>query len=196
MTIKKTFCLLLLIVGTTSAASGQVFAAKTNMLVDATATVNAGVEFALAPRWTFDLSGNYNAWSVSEGQKWKHWLAQPELRYWFCDRYSRHFLGIHALGGQFNVGGIRALDGVRIFGTDFSNLANYRYEGWGVGGGLAYGYAFILGRHWNLELEAGVGYLLLEYDQFQCRDCGRKVGDGRRHYVGPTKAAINLVYVF
>ena len=195
MNIKKTLCLLLFAAGFLPAAKGQSFAVKTNLLYDATATANAGIELALAPRWTFDLSGNYNAWPI-DGQKWKHWMAQPELRYWFCDRYSRHFLGVHALGGRFNVGNIAALKDVRFLGIDFSNLADYRYQGWGAGAGIAYGYAFILGRHWNLELELGAGYVYLEYDKYRCEDCARHAGSGHNHYVGPTKAAINLVYVF
>lgn len=193
MNIKKVLCLLIFALSTCVVAKGQDVAVKTNVLYDATATVNAGLEFGLAPRWTLDLSGNYNGWQVN-GHKWKHWLAQPEARYWFCDRFSRHFLGFHALGGQFNVGQIK--NNVKILGTDFSPLTDHRYQGWAVGAGVAYGYAFILGRHWNLELEVGFGYAYLQYDKFECAECGRKVGDGNRHYVGPTKAAVNLVYVF
>ncbi|MBQ8501028.1 MAG: DUF3575 domain-containing protein, partial [Bacteroides sp.] len=57
-------------------AKGQDIALKTNLLYDATATINAGVEFRLAPRWSFDLSGNYNAWTLND-HRWKHWLLQP-----------------------------------------------------------------------------------------------------------------------
>lgn len=193
MNVKKVLCLLILALSTSVVAKGQDVAVKTNVLYDATATVNVGLEFGLAPRWTLDLSGNYNGWPVN-GHKWKHWMAQPEFRYWFCDRFARHFLGFHALGGEFNVGLIK--NNVKFLGTDFSPLTDHRYQGWAVGGGVAYGYAFILGRHWNLELELGVGYAYLKYDKFECAECGRKVGENDRHYVGPTKAAINLVYVF
>lgn len=41
-------------------AKGQNVALKTNVLYDATATVNAGVEFSFAPKWTMDISANYN----------------------------------------------------------------------------------------------------------------------------------------
>ena len=47
-------------------AKGQDVAIKTNLLYDATRTVNAGIEVGLAPRWTIDLSGNYNAWWANE----------------------------------------------------------------------------------------------------------------------------------
>lgn len=170
-------------------------AIKTNVLYDLTATVNAGVEIGLAPRWTLDVSGNFNAWDIKEGKKWKHYLVQPEARYWFCDRFMGHFLGLHAHGGQFNFGGIK--NSIDFLGSNFSNLSDRRYQGWFVGAGVAYGYAFVLGRHWNLELELGVGYAYTKYDAFECSGCGRKVETNvPHHYVGPTKLALNLVYLF
>ena len=191
----KIYLLLLVLPFFAIGAKAQDVAVKTNLLYDATATVNAGVEFGLAPKWTLDLSGTFNAWEISEGKKWKHWMAQPEARYWFCDRFSRHFLGIHAHGGQYNIGGVNA--DFSIFGTDFSKLKDSRYQGWFVGGGIAYGYALILGKHWNMEFEIGIGYSYTRYDLFECAGCGKKVGsDLEHHYYGPTKGAINLVYVF
>ena len=191
--MKKFLLLLLFAVGSSVTAKSQNVAIKTNLLYDATATVNLGVEVGLAPRWSLDLSGNYNQWSINQ-RKWKHWLAQPEARYWFCDALAKHFLGFHALGGEFNVGNIP--NNVKLLGKDLSRLGDTRYQGWAVGAGVAYGYAFVLGRHWNLELELGVGYAYLNYDRYSCQGCKRKVGSGDRHYVGPTKAAVNLVYVF
>lgn len=85
-----------------------VFAIKTNALYWATATPNLGVEFALSEKWTMDISGNYNPWKWSGNKKFKHWLVQPELRYWLCDRFSGHFFGVHAFYAQFNMCGIEA----------------------------------------------------------------------------------------
>lgn len=188
-------CLILvMLIGWLSPVRAQSFAVKTNLIYDATATVNVGMEVGLAPRWTFDLSGNLNTWSKNEYTKWKHWMVQPEARYWFCDRFSRHFIGAHLLTGAFNFGNID--NNISFLGTDFSVLSDYRYQGYAYGGGLAYGFAFVLSKHLNLELEVGAGYVYLDYEKFECADCGRKVGEGNHHYVGPTKAAINLVYLF
>ncbi len=176
-------------------ARGQNVAIKTNLLYDALMNVNIGLEVGLAPKWTLDVSGNLNCWKLSHDRRWKHWLAQPEARYWFCDRFAGHFIGVHALGGQYNVGGVK--NGISFLGSDFSKLSDYRYQGWFVGAGIAYGYAWILGRHWNLEAEIGVGYVYTRYDKFNCAGCGRKLlTDRPHHYFGPTKAAINLVYTF
>lgn len=175
---------------------GQSLALKTNLLYDIAAyTANAGVEVGLSPRWTVDVSGNYNAWTLSHDRKWKHWLVQPEARYWFCDRFAGHFVGFHALGGKYNIGHIK--NGISFLGTDFSRLSDERFQGWFAGAGIAYGYAWIFGEHWNFEAEIGIGYVYTRYDSYPCATCGTKIDVGKSHnYVGPTKAALNLVYAF
>lgn len=168
---------------------------KTNLVADGLLSPNLGVEVGLAPKWTLDLTGEFNGWTLSHNRRWKHWLVMPEARYWLCDRFSGHFFGVEAHGGQYNIGGF---DGKwNLFGTDARKLKDTRYQGWFVGGGVTYGYAWILGKHWNLEAEIGIGYSYTRYDRFRCAGCGKKIEtDKPHHYVGPTKAAINLVYLF
>ncbi len=178
-----------------STAEAQDINVKTNVLADAFLNVNAGVEIGLAPRWTLDVAGYYNGWTLSHDRKWKHWMVQPEARYWFCDRFVGHFVGLHALGGQYNIGGLK--NSFSFLGTDFSKLSDRRYQGWMAGAGLAYGYSWMLGKRWNLEAEIGVGYVYTRYDSYPCAKCGTKIEkDKAGHYIGPTKAAINLVYSF
>lgn len=175
-------------------AHAQDVALKTNILYDATATVNLGAEVKVAPKWSLDLSGNLNAWSFNGGRRWKHWMVQPEARFWLCDAMAGHFFALHALGGQMNVG---HLPFARDFlGMKFSHLKDNRYQGWYAGAGIGYGYSWILGKHWNLEAELGLGWLYSHYDIYECEGCGRKTGKGQHSTFGPTKAALNLVYVF
>lgn len=170
-------------------------AIKSNILYDLTATISAGIEVGLAPRWSLDVSGNFNAWTMKNDRRWKHYLVQPEVRYWLCDRFMGHFLALHLHGGQYNFGGIK--NSINFLGTNLSNLTTHRYQGWFAGAGIGYGYAFVLGRHWNLELEAGIGYAYTVFDEFECAGCGRKVNtDLNHHYFGPTKLAVNFVYLF
>lgn len=197
---KKLILLLLLLSGVTVGAGAQTFGVKTNVLSDALLNANVGVEVGLSPRWTLDVSGQYNAWPV-EGHKWKHWLVQPELRRWFCDRFAGHFVGAHVFGTQFNVGNLSAMQyfpGVFLPASDGALLKDHRVQGYAAGAGLAYGYAWVLGRHWNLEAEIGAGYAYAwNLDVFECTGCGGATAENRhRNYVGLTKAAINLVYVF
>ena len=195
--LKRICCLLLLFLSISfvQESKAQKVAVKTNVVYDLAANINGGLEFALAKEWTLDVTGDVNAWDMSHGRKWKHWLVQPELRYWLCDRFSGHFFGLHLHGGQYNVGGLK--NSIDFLGTDFSRLGDRRFQGWFAGAGLAYGYAWILNRNWNLEAEIGFGYSFTKYDSYECVGCGRKVEEDKdHHYVGPTKAAINLVYLF
>lgn len=182
-------------VGMFQAVRAQDVALKTNLLSDGFLNPNLGLEIGLAPKWTLDVSGQFNAWTLSHERRWKHWAVQPEARYWFCDRFSGHFFGAEGHGGQYNIGGF---DGkLNFLGTDARKLKDSRYQGWFIGAGVTYGYAWILGLHWNLEAEIGVGYSYTRYDRFRCAGCGKKTVSGKSHnYVGPTKAAVNLVYLF
>jgi hypothetical protein len=185
---------LILVLSSTFATHAQKVALKTNLLYDATTTFNLGMEFGLSPKWTLDVSANYNPWTFDNNQKWKHWMVQPEARYWLCEKFNGHFFGFHFLGGQYNAGNIDT--SLKFLGNDFSGLKDNRYEGWFAGAGISYGYSWILGKHWNFEAEIGIGYAYTRYDRYDCAKCGDKNGKGFHNYVGPTKAALSLVYVF
>lgn len=174
--------------------NAQTVGIKTNLLTDIAASPNLGVEVKVAPKWTLEVVGEINDWDINR-HKWKHWFAQPEARYWFCDSFAGHFLGLHAIGGQYNFGNIR--NGINFLGSDFSKLSDYRFQGWAAGTGVAYGYAWVLGRHWNLEAEIGIGWIYTRFDQYSCYDCGKKVADNQPHnYFGPTKLSVAFEYIF
>lgn len=189
----KLIIALLLLAGAASSSFAQKAALKTNLVSDALLSPNLAVEVGLAPKWTLNVAGQFNLWSV-DGHKWRHWLAQPEARYWFCRRFQGHFLGLHAIGGEFNAGNVDFP--VKFFGSDFHKLKDRRYEGWGIGAGIGYGYDWILSRHWNLEAEIGIGWIHARFDEYPCAVCGTKLGSGHHNYFGPTKVAVNLEYVF
>lgn len=174
-------------------AKAQTVGIKSNLLYDAVASPNLGIEIGLAQKWSLDISGNVNFWTIHT-HKWKHWLVQPEARYWFCDRFSGHFLALHAVGGKYNFGHMGP--GFMFLGSNFKNLADHRYQGWGAGGGIAYGYAWVLAKHWNLEAEIGIGAIYTKYDEFDCEACSSKTGQGHHVYYGPTKLALNIEYIF
>ena len=191
--MKRIYCISLIVMSALT-ASAQI-GIKTNLAYDATATVNIGAEVAVAPRWSVDVSGNINFWSFSDGKRWKHWLLQPEGRYWFCDAMGGHFLAFHALGGQYNIGKVDL--NLNFLGTDFRKLKDSRYQGWYAGAGVGYGYAWRLHRHWNVEAEIAIGWIYTQFDKYPCAVCGTKLASNRPHnYFGPTKAALNLVYIF
>ena len=170
---------------------GQKVALKTNLIADATTTINLAAEIGLKPKSTLDLYINYNPWTLGSNKLFKHVLVQPEYRFWFCESFTGSFIGVHAHAGIFNVGGVKIPFGV------WNKLQDYRYEGQFVGAGISYGYQWVISNHWNLEANIGVGYAYINYDKYKCKTCGKlQEKDKDKHYVGPTKAAISLVYLF
>jgi hypothetical protein len=162
---------------------------KTNLLWDATMTANLGAEFRLSKRHTLDVPFNYNAWPAGGDARWKHLLVQPEFRWWSCESFYGHFLGLHGIWGHYNIGGVDLPFGL------IPNLKNYRYQGELYGAGLSYGYQWTLSPRWSLEGTIGAGYVWLNYDKFKCGACGEKLGEEKQHYIGPTKAALSLIYI-
>ena len=178
-----------------TAVQTQNTAVKTNVLYLAAGTMNAGVERTVSSNESIELDGYLNLFTFSDNMKWKNWMVQPEYRHWFCNTLMGSFIGAHLIGGQYNIGGVSLP--FSFLGTDYKKLKDSRYEGWMAGAGVAYGYAWPLSEHWNLEAEFGFGYVYTRYNSFQCERCGEKLEENKdHHYVGPTKAALNLVYIF
>lgn len=179
-------------------ALAQKTAVKSNLLYDATTTLNLGAELALSDKYTLDVSASYNPWTFKNDRKMKLWLLQPEARYWFCEKFNGHFLGAHLHGGQYNWGGMLpwGSGNGKMFGViKDRHIQENRYQGWLLGAGVSYGYQWILSKRWSLEANIGVGYASLSYTRYPCGTCGSKTGDGHKNYFGPTKAGISLIYI-
>lgn len=167
---------------------------KTNLLYGGvTFTPNLGVEIGLGRRTTIDIAAGYNPWNVNGNRagnkKLAHFIVQPEFRYFLNERFNGHFFGVHALYSEYN---ISKHELPMLFGK---GSRDYRFQGSGYGGGISYGYQLILGHHWNLEFQVGVGYVRLDYDKYNCTTCGTKIGSLHKNYFGPTKAGISLIYI-
>ena len=136
--MKKYLCLigvLGVLLCNTANSYAQKVAVKTNLLYDATTTMNLGLEIGLGKKWSLDLSGNYNPWKFDDETRLRHWGVQPELRYWLCEKFNGHFLGLHGHYAKYNVGGMSFLS---------DNMEHHRYQGHLWGGGISYGYQWLL----------------------------------------------------
>jgi len=165
---------------------------KTNLLYWGATTPNLSLEYAFSDHVTLDVSGSYNPWrfgSKEENKKLKHWIVQPEVRWWTCEKYNGSFLGLHAHYGRYNTGGVKMP--LRIW----RSLRDHRYEGYMMGVGVSYGYQWYLTPRWNLEAQFGFGYSYLKYTEYECRLCGEQTGRDHSHYFGPTKVGVSLVYL-
>ena len=123
-----------------------------------------------------------------ENKKLKFWSVMPEFRYWLCERFNGHFFGLHTGYGEYNISRVR---------VPFlkKSMRDHRYQGWATGLGISYGYSWLLGKRWNLEATLGFGYVYTKFDRYECATCGEFRGSNDRHYFGPTKAGISIIYI-
>src|SRR5690554_188397 len=163
---------------------------KTNILHWATASPNLGVEVAFRYKMTLELSGGFNPFTFNDNKQWKHWVIWPEIRYWPWEAFNGHSIGVHGVFAEFDVGGLD------IPIKKLESLKDRRVDGNVNGIGLSYGYAWIIGNNLLLEANVGAGYGRLNYDVLTIGEDGYKINEGRKHYFGPTKGAISLVYLF
>jgi len=165
-------------------------AISSNLLFDATTSMNLGLEFKLSNNSTFKLPVTYNPWSFDNNRKFKFVLVQPEWRWWLCEAFTGHFFGLHAHYAFYNVGGVR-----QVLGIPFSDyMQSHRFQGWLAGGGLTYGYQFYLAPRWSVEASLGIGYAYMDYDKYYCETCGKMISREIRNYFGLTQAGISLIY--
>ncbi len=136
-----------------------------------------------------EVAGGVNPFVFKDNKKIQHWIVQPELRYWTCEVFNGHFFGLHALAGEYNIGGVDIPVG------RLSKFKDNRYEGYAFGGGISYGYQWAIAPRWNLEMNLGGGYTYLTFDKYPCVKCGSKIGSGTNNYFGVTKAALSLIYL-
>lgn len=203
MKLQKWIAVAVAVLGAIPMAYSQQAAVKTNLLGWATTSPNIGAELGLGRKSTVNLTGTLNPWEFGD-TRFRFWNITPEYRYWFCEKFSGHFLGVHLLGGEYNF---------RNFDMPLTSLPKLtgenkgrHIEGWYLGGGVTYGYEWMLSKHWNLEASIGLGYAYSPYKYYgRCDRMMDKDGNtlpegtkdsGKCHYVGPTKATVSLMYVF
>lgn len=180
--------------------NAQRIGVKTNALYLATSTPNIGLEYAFADRFSLELEGGYNPWTLDSDRnmKVKHFLVSPEVRYWFCEAFNGHFIGINANYTLFNLSGV---DVPAVFFPSarsamvLEDLKNRRSEGWAAGAGLTYGCVWPIARRWNLECTVGLGYWYTDYDKFESRKCGLFQEHVSHGAFGPTALGISFIYL-
>ena len=91
--------------------------------------------------------------------------------------------------------------GAKVRYTDFDHcgiLLPKNYVGQSIGAGLSAGYTWMLNKHLNLEVGAGIwGGRHLEYEVYR-RSALRKqlLDEGARNFYGLDDVAVTLMYVF
>lgn len=185
--MKKLLIIMFISIVSAVALTAQQIVVKHNPVGDIMLSPNLSTEVGLGDNTTAELYAAFNPFG-SDNNRFKHWFIQPEFRYWLGNRFEGIFLGVHGAIGEFSVAGGN-------WPLPFSTFDNNRYEGSFYGGGVSIGHLWKLNDRWNLEATAGMGYIYFDYDKYKCTNCSPKEKSGGWNYVGPTKAAISLIYI-
>jgi hypothetical protein len=167
------------------------WALKTNLLHDAALLPDLHAEFSIGRRFSIEFGGQWSWWTSnrSHDNTWRIQTAGLEGRWWLGDRAKRtplsgHFLGVYGMAGTYDV----------RFGAKTGHLSDMSYSA-----GLSWGYSARLSRALNLEFGLSAGYMGGKYETYHIYDGPRDIfyRDGRhtRHWFGPTKARISLVWL-
>lgn len=165
----------------TTIASAQFSTVRVNALGLATGTVNAGVDVAIAPKWSLDLSGYWNP-IAAEKLSLKTLAVTAGVRRWRFEPHVGLFWGLHSTTANY----------------DF--LANgKRYKGWLTGIGSSIGYSRMFDRRWNLTVEGGLGVFYMKDRRVFIDDDPMSdiiIRHYRRFVLAPSKLEIGISYLF
>ena len=162
-------------------------ALKTNMLYDAALVPNIGVEFYLGKGWSIGGNWMYAWWNSDRKHNyWRVYGGDLDLRKYFGRRAKEKPLTGHHLGVY---GGIVTYD-FELGGK------GYLGDKWSYHAGIEYGYSLPVARRLNIDFGIGIGYLGGEYKEYKPID-DHYVWQAtkQRHWFGPTKAEISLVWL-
>ena len=156
---------------------------KTNMLYDAAAVPNIGIEAAFGNDWSVGVNWMHAWWSRnSKHRYWRCYGAEIGLRRYFGDKpFSGHHVGVYGQGLTYDF--------------EFSGKGR-QSDGMSFGGGIEYGYSLPLGRCLNLDFSIGVGYFGGRYKEYEpMDDCYVHERTRRLRWFGPARAEIALVWL-
>ena len=161
-------------------------AAKTNLLYDAALVPNVGLELSLGKGWSVGGNWMYAHWSNDARHRyWQIYGGELEVRRYFGSLAAEkplqgHHVGLYAqaVTYDFETGGKGYL-------SDFA-----------YGVGLEYGYSLPVAKRLNIDFGIGFGYSGGNYKSYYPdAGCYVYIETKRRHWVGPTRAEVSLVWL-
>ena len=160
--MKKLFVSLIAVFAMANISMAQEAAIKWNPLYLGLGSVNLGMEFSVAPKWTLAFEGTATIWNP-----WKNngdnsiygngWMGTFEARWDTCEAFNGHHIGLYGTVGRY---------GQASSTMDFFNTLCL--GGLGTAGatnlkvamlGLSYGYYLKLNHGWGLDFYVGGGLL-------------------------------------
>lgn len=170
-------------------------ALKTNLISDALALPELGVEFYLGKNLSFVGNWTYGWWDNDSAHRyWRAYGGDIALRWWFGSAarnkpLTGHHIGIYGgvLTYDFEFGGTGYMGG-KPGGTLWDRV--------NVVAGVEYGYSLPLARRLNLDFTLGVGYMGGTYYKYIPKNgCYVWQSTHKLRWFGPTKAEISLTWL-
>lgn len=168
---------------------------RTNMLYDALLLPSIGVEICLGKDWSVMANWTYGWWSRNRSHRyWRAYGGDLGVRKWFGSAAKQKPLTGHHLGvyGQiftydFENGGRGYMGGKP--GATLWDKMNYAF-------GFEYGYSLPIASRLNIDFSIGIGYWGGIYHEYlPIDDCYVWQKTSHRHWLGPTKAEVSLVWL-
>lgn len=161
--------------------SGKINLAHMSLLV-----ANLGFEVGYG-HWSLDVPVCYSPYDLfSHVRKVRILSTQPELRFWFKEFRSSHFVGVHGIVAGYNI----------AFPSDSNRYQDNKIPALGVGLGWGYSLPFGKDNSWGVEFNLGVGAVHHNTNIFNNVYNGLQTGNKTGWYFGPTRAGISIYYNF
>lgn len=168
---------------------------RTNMLYDALALPNIGIDFYLGKNISIGANWLYGWWKTDRRHRyWRAYGGEVNARWWFGSAAHRKPLTGHHLGiyGQIYTYDFEWGGEGEMGGKPGGNLWDQHL--WAAG--VEYGYSLPVAKRLNIDFSLGVGYTTGLYHKYLPIDTHYVwQSTHRRHYVGPTKVEIALVWL-
>ncbi len=168
---------------------------KTNLLYDALAVPNIGVEFYLGKNWSLAANWMYGWWNnKGKSHYWRTYGGDVAVRYWIGKKAQEKPLTGHHIGAYGQIFTYDILWGSKGYmggepGKTLWYSPNYAF-------GLEYGYSLPIARRLNMDFTLGMGYWGGKYYKYKFLDTHYVWrATSKRHWFGPTKAEISLVWL-
>lgn len=179
--LKELFPLVLLVISACLAPDlcAQRIALKTNTIDWLALSPNLTLETRLSSRFTLQLGVATNPTHLSVADlQLTNLRVEPELRYWFNRPMARHFIALSTTAATYNL-----------------RYKDHHFNGDAVAAGISYGYALVLGSHWNMEVECGVGLAHLSAKDYHGNQAPATRNYNRLMPV-PIRLGLSFSYIF
>lgn len=169
-------------------ASAQDISLSTNLLGYLNfGTMNADLCWGFSRHLSAEAGVRYNPFTypgregVADQLQSKQRTVSAGIRYWPWHIHSGWWLSGKAQAQEFNMGGLTEAE---------------THEGDRIGAGLTGGYTYMVSRHFNFEVGAGVWAGSENYTVYECPVCGKITDSGRKTFFLPNEFLLGIVYVF